>query len=168
MSKISIIVAAANNGVIGKGNTIPWRLPTDMKYFKEVTSGSTVIMGRKCWESIPAKFRPLPNRHNIVVTRDENYVAEGAEVVHDLVSVLNEYSYDGIGQQTEAFVIGGSEIYEAAFKYADKLYYTVILADIEGDILLKGFDPEKWKLVESSAESVENGLTFKFDIFERP
>ena len=84
MSKISIIAAASENLVIGKDNDLPWNLPSDLKNFKKITEGNFVIMGRKCWESIPEKFRPLPNRHNIVISRDPNYKAVGAAVINDL------------------------------------------------------------------------------------
>ena len=82
---ISVIVATSTNLVIGKNNDLPWHIPSDLKRFKELTSGSVVYMGRKCWESIPTKFRPLPNRDNIVITRDKDYVAEGAIVTSDLL-----------------------------------------------------------------------------------
>jgi len=85
ISDVSIMVAATTSMVIGKDNDLPWHLPSDMKYFKEVTRGKTVIMGRKCWESIPAKFRPLPNRTNVVITRNKDYVAEGVLLTCDLI-----------------------------------------------------------------------------------
>ncbi len=88
---IKIIVAVASNGVIGKENDLPWNIPTDLKHFKTITSGHSVLMGRKCWESIPEKYRPLPNRNNIVLTRDTNYVAKGATVEHSLEHVINQF-----------------------------------------------------------------------------
>lgn len=160
---INIIVAASTNFVIGKNNDLPWHLPTDMKYFKDTTNGHTVVMGRKCWESIPEKFRPLPNRKNIVMTRDKNYVANGAIVSHDLEQILmsNENSHDQI------FIIGGAELYREAFKYAQKLYLTQIHHEIEGDVFLEGLNSENWCLVEGSEMHEENGLKFRFELYEK-
>lgn len=165
MSKISIIVAASDNLVIGNNNEIPWRLPTDMKYFKKITEGSVVLMGRKCWESIPAKFRPLPNRFNGVITRNKDYYAEGAVTYKDLDYVLNFFKE--AQNQDEVFVIGGSEIYDAAFKIADKLYLTRVLANFDGNVLLKGFDEQDWTLVSCSETLEENGCKFKFEVYDR-
>jgi dihydrofolate reductase len=160
---INIIVAMSINSVIGKDNIIPWHLPTDMKFFKETTTNHTVIMGRKCWESIPEKFRPLPNRKNIVVTRDTNYVANGAEISHDLTGLLEK----GWSAEEEIFVIGGSEIYKEAFKYASKLYLTQIYGQVDGNILLEGLEPSDWKLVSSGNTLEENGHRFRFELYTR-
>lgn len=166
MSRISIIVAASNNMVIGKGNEIPWRLPTDLKYFKMITDNSVVLMGRKCWESIPAKFRPLPNRFNGVITRNKEYQAEGAAIYNDLDSTL-EFFHDSHNND-EIFVIGGSEIYEPAFKIATKLYLTRILSDVDGDVFLKGFNENEWVIISKGEDKEENGIKFRFEIYGRP
>lgn len=160
--EISIIVATSANLVIGKDNDIPWHIPTDLKNFKKITEGHTVIMGRKCWESIPAKYRPLPNRRNIVITRNEDYIADGAEVVHSLLGAIDISSDDG-----EVFIIGGSQIYKEGFEYADKLYLTQIEEEVDGDIKLEGLNYKDWSLKESSEPIKENGFTYKFETFIR-
>lgn len=165
MSKINIIVAVTNNLVIGKGNDMPWHLPSDLKHFKTVTNGSCVIMGRKCWESIPEKFRPLPNRVNIVITRNENYEANGAAALSDLDGLLTKLKDNG--ESDEVFVIGGAEIYKLAFKYAEKVFITRILADIDGDILLEGLNMDEWETVTSDNILEENGYKFKFETLLR-
>lgn len=165
MSKISIIAAATKELVIGKDNDLPWNLPSDLKSFKQITEGHIVIMGRKCWESIPAKYRPLPNRSNVVVTRDVNYVAEGASVINDLKTLLTVLK---LGNNTEeVFVIGGSEIYKEAFKYADKMYLTQIMTDIKGDTYLEGLDFTEWVLTETSPLMIENDVEFRFTTFDK-
>jgi dihydrofolate reductase len=165
MSKISIIVATTHDMVIGKDNDLPWNIPTDLKNFKKITQGHYVIMGRKCWESIPEKFRPLPNRDNIVITRDKDYKAEGASVVTDLETLLNVFKNDG--EETEVFVIGGAQIYKEAFKFADKLYMTYIENKIEGDTYLEGYDPKDWGLIETSPDIEENDVNYRFLVFDR-
>lgn len=165
MSKISIIVAATRDLVIGNNNDMPWHLPTDLKNFKKITEGGFVIMGRKCWESIPEKFRPLSNRHNIVVSRDVNYEAEGATVINDLETILRVFKLDK--ENDKVFVIGGSEIYKTAFKYADELYFTQIFNTIEGDTKLEGLVFNDWMLIETSPMMVENEVSFRFTKFER-
>ena len=127
---ISLIAAHAANRVIGKNNDLPWRLPDDMKYFMETTQGHCVIMGRKNYESIPHKFRPLPNRTNIVVTRQQQYKADGCHVVHSLEEGI---AFAKAQHEQEVFIIGGAEIYQQALAFADQLYLTEIHATIEGD-----------------------------------
>lgn len=161
MSQINIIVAASQNMVIGKGNDLPWHIPSDLKRFKELTSGHTVVMGRKCWESIPAKFRPLPNRKNVVVTRNTEYVAEGAEVVHDFGQLLLDYVGDG-KDDDEVFIIGGAEIYQKAFSCADVVYLTLIHQDIDGDVKLVGFNKNNWVLRKAEKDLEENGYKFSY------
>jgi len=165
MSKIAIIVAASKNMVIGKNNDLPWNLPTDLKSFKRLTQGHTLIMGRLCWESIPEKNRPLPNRENIVITRDVKYVAIGAIVGHDLESLLEAFKNDG--KDDYVIVIGGGQIYKDSFKYADKLYLTQILEEVEGDTYLEGFNLDEWELLDESEIYLENDNSFRFKIFEK-
>lgn len=153
---VSIIVAMSTNKVIGKDNDLPWKLPSDLKRFKSITSGKTVIMGRKCYESIG---RPLPNRTNVIITRNEDYEAEGCEVRHDLESAIAEFNKEG----EEVFIIGGSEIYKAAFPIADKLYLTHVVAEIEGDTFLEGLVESDWKLVAFEGHYEENNLKFRFE-----
>ena len=156
---ISIIVAASSNLVIGKNNDLPWHLPSDLKRFKELTSGNNIVMGRKCWESLPEKFRPLPNRTNIVVSKTcTGLELKGALVVSDLDIVLKSLST----VSKESFIIGGAQIYKEGFKYANKLYMTEVLGEIDGDTYLEGFNLEEWNLTYMSQVLEENGLKFIF------
>lgn len=129
---VTAIVAAAENGVIGRKGDLPWRLPDDMKFFQRTTLGHHVIMGRKNWESIPEKFRPLKDRTNVVITRQRDYEAFGAVVVGSLEEALELARFNG---ETEAFVIGGGEIYAQAFRSGsiDRILLTRVHAAIDGD-----------------------------------
>lgn len=129
MIVVSIIVAVARNGVIGRQGGLPWRLRDDMKYFADTTMGHTVVMGRKTYESIPEKFRPLPGRKNIVVTRDRQWIADDVKVAESLEDALE------LAGEGEVFVIGGGEIYAQAMGFADRLYVTEIDAEVEGDVV---------------------------------
>lgn len=164
MSRINIIVAVTNNMVIGKGNDMPWHLPSDLKRFKEITNGFCVIMGRKCWESIPVKYRPLSNRINIVITKNENYYADGATTFYNL-DIVEKLKKDG--GNSEVFIIGGAQIYKETFKYADRILITRIDADIEGDVFLEGLDMNEWDVVESVDSIEENGYRFKYQTLWR-
>jgi dihydrofolate reductase len=160
---VNIIVATSTNLVIGKDNDLPWHLPTDMKYFKDTTKEHIVVMGRKCWESIPEKYRPLPNRTNIVMSRDKNYVAEGATVSDDLKHILTMHQ----NSDKEVFIIGGAGLYKEAFKYAHKLFLTQIYSDVEGDVYLEGLKYKDWCLVEGSEMHEENGFKFRFELYKK-
>lgn len=167
---INIIVAASKNMVIGKGNDIPWHLPTDLNYFKRMTLNSYgVVMGRKCWDSIPKKFRPLPNRLNFVVTRNESFKEIGAHNVYELDFFIHVYKkahlYVIDNPKYDLYIIGGSQIYKEAFKYADRIYLTHIDAEIEGDVYLEGFNRDEWELSEASEYQEENGLRFRFETY---
>lgn len=139
---ISIIVAIANNNVIGKDNQLIWHLPADMNYFKEKTSGHCIISGRKNYESIPEKFRPLPNRTNIVITRQINYTAPGAIVVESIEDAIKKAKETG---DTEIFIIGGAEIYKQFLRYADRMYITKIHHSFEGDTFFPEYNDLNWK-----------------------
>jgi dihydrofolate reductase len=160
---INIIVAYDKNLAIGKDNTLVWRQSADLKRFKELTTGHTVVMGRKCWESIPEKYRPLPNRKNIVLSRNKDYVAKGAIVINDLERILssNENNLEQI------FIIGGAELYKEAFKYANKLFLTQIFQDVDGDIILEGLNSKDWCLYEGSEIYEENGFKFRFELYQK-
>lgn len=132
---LSLIAAVARNGAIGKGNALLWREPEDQKHFRRVTLGSPVIMGRKTWDSLPARFRPLPGRRNIVVTRDAGWYADGAEAVASIDAALAL-----LAGSDKAFVIGGAEIYALALPLADELMLTEIDADLDGDIFFPTWD----------------------------
>ena len=130
--KVSLIVAVSENGVIGKDNDLIWHLPNDMKFFKDTTMGHHVIMGRKNFESIPHKFRPLPNRTNIVITRQSDYKAEDSIVVNSVEEALKVAKSN---RENEAFIIGGGQIYKLALEanLIDRIYLTRIHHSFDGD-----------------------------------
>jgi dihydrofolate reductase len=163
---ISLIAALSQNRVIGKNNDLPWHLPDDMKYFMQTTSGHHVIMGRKNYDSIPEKFRPLPNRTNIVVTRQKHFAAPNCMVTNSIEEAL---AIARNNQETEAFIIGGSEIYNQGFAMADRLYLTEIHATIEGDTYFPAFDKSQWKEVSRKHHLSDERHKFPFDfvVFER-
>ncbi len=159
--KLSLIAAMAQNGVIGRGNQLPWRLPADLKHFKTVTMGKPVIMGRKTWESIG---RPLPGRTNIVVTRDVGYRAEGCVVVHSV-----EQALEVAAGSDEAMVIGGANLYRQLLDRADRLYLTLVKADVEGDAWFPEFDETQWREIsrESHPRDDRNEFDYEFILLER-
>jgi len=133
--KVALIAAVARNGVIGHGNELLWKLPQDMAFFKQTTLGNPVIMGRKTWDSIPPRFRPLPGRTNIVVTRQPDWHADGALAAHGFEQAL-ELALESVAASPHglrAFVIGGAELYALALPHADELVLTEIDRDFEGD-----------------------------------
>ena len=133
--KIALIAAVARNGVIGHGNDLLWKLPEDMAFFKRTTLGNPVIMGRKTWDSLPARFRPLPGRRNVVVTRNTAWQAEGADAVRSLDAALAL-----LAGTPKAFVIGGAELYALALPRAAELVLTEIDAELDGDIFFPRWD----------------------------
>lgn len=137
--KVSLIVARGRNGVIGVDGDLPWRLPEDLKHFKRQTVGKPIIMGRKTFESLG---RPLPARHNIVLTRDTSFKAEGCTVVHTLADAL-----DAAGLTGEIMIIGGAEIYALALPIASRLYITEVDAAPQGDTVFPDFDKDEWHSV---------------------
>ncbi len=141
---ISAIAAVAENGVIGRESDLPWHLPDDMKFFQRTTRGHHVITGRKNYETIPAKYRPLKDRVNIVVTRNADYDAPGAVVVHSIKAALELARK---ANETEVFIIGGGQIYLEAFEndLVDRLYITEVHAEVVGDTRFPSVDPAKWK-----------------------
>lgn len=144
--KVSLIVAVAENGVIGKDNDLIWDLPKDMRFFKETTMGHHVIMGRKNFESIPNRFRPLPNRTNVIITRQNNYKAEGCVVVNYLEAALKVAQKNG---DNEPFIIGGGQIYKLALEgnLVDKIYLTKVHQSFEGDTFFPELS-EEWKQIK--------------------
>ena len=140
--KYALIVALGRNNEIGKDNDLVWHLPRDMKFFKDTTAGHTVVMGRKNWESIPKKFRPLPNRQNIVLTRNENYSAPGAEVIKnfkDIPSVVND-------KNDTCFIIGGAQVYQLALTDKDlqEMFITHVDETFDADTHFPEFDKAEW------------------------
>jgi dihydrofolate reductase len=153
---IGLIWAQARNGVIGRDGTLPWHLPEDLAHFRTVTSGATVVMGRRTWESLPAKFRPLPGRRNVVLTRDDSWSADGAETMHDLTGALAAAS-TGDG---DVWVIGGASVYPDAVPYADRIVRTEIDLDVDGDAHAPQLGPE-WVGAPGDWRSSSTGLRFR-------
>ena len=164
---ISIIVAVAQNQVIGKDNQLVWHLPDDMKYFREKTKGHCIITGRKNYESIPEKFRPLPDRKNIVITRQKNYHAPGAVVVSSIESALH-YLEENHGNE-EIFIIGGADIYRQILPACHRVYLTRIHHSFEGDAFFADLDHKEWALVseEDFTADEKNIYDFSIQVWER-
>ena len=157
---VSMIAAVAANRVIGKNNDLPWHLPDDMKYFMQTTSGHHCIMGRKNYDSIPDKFRPLPNRTNIVVTRQQNFTAPGCTVVNTLEQAL-EIAVKN--KEIETFIIGGAEIYRLGLPFADRLYLTEIKASVSGDIFFPEFNKNEWIETSRKPHDADERHKYAFD-----
>lgn len=160
MTLLTLIVARARNGVIGRDNTLPWRLPEDLAHFKRTTMGAPVIMGRKTWESIG---RPLPGRRNIVVSRNPELRLDGAEIASSLEDALRLC----VGVE-QAFLIGGAQLYAEALPSADRLIVTEIDAEFEGDAHFPEIDPQRWIATERERHHSEaNGFDYAFVTYER-
>ena len=163
---ICLIAALSRNRVIGAGGRLPWHLPEDMAHFRRVTAGATVIMGRKTWDSLPPRFRPLPGRRNIVVTRNARWQAAGAEAVDSLLSAV-EAAADPMGA-SPAYIIGGAEIYSQALPLADELWLTEIDREVEGD---SRFPPLPADFIETGRQTLRaaapNDFDFAFVRYER-
>ncbi|GHF30752.1 dihydrofolate reductase [Kordiimonas sediminis] len=156
---LSLIVAMDKNRVIGKENDLPWHLPEDLKYFKKVTMGAAIIMGRKTYDSIG---RPLPGRENIVITRQANWKADGVTVFHALSDAR-----DHVGQ-ADAFIIGGAEIYNHALQYVDKMYITEVDIAVEGDAYFPIVDWPEWQEVSRDSHDAEDGRpAYSFVVYKR-
>ena len=163
---IQLIYARAANGVIGKDNTMPWHLPEDMAHFKELTKGCAVIMGRKTWDSLPPRFRPLPGRTNIVVTRQADWQPEPASDQVVRAASLPEALKRGQQLSQDIWVIGGAQIYAQALPLANAVEVTEIGQDFEGDAHAPELGAE-WKPVRSSDHVSVNGLPYRFVRYER-
>jgi dihydrofolate reductase len=157
---ISLIAAITENRVIGKNNDLPWHLPDDMKFFMETTKGHHVIMGRKNYDSLPAKFKPLPNRHNIVITRQKNLDAPGCDVVNSLEAALEIAKKNG---EAEVFIIGGAEIFAQSIHFADRLYITEIKTVMEGDTYFPSINQDKWKEISRTPHASDARHAYAFD-----
>lgn len=153
---VSIVVAIAENNAIGKNNELLWHLPADLKHFKQVTSGHTIIMGRKTFDSIG---KPLPNRRNIVITRTAELEIPGAEVVHTMDQALAL-----CGAEEEVFIVGGAEIYKLAMDKTDKIYLTRVHAEFEADVYFPEIDTNKWEEVDIELHQPDekNSLAYTF------
>jgi dihydrofolate reductase len=154
--KLGLILARARNGAVGKGGVMPWHLPEDLARFKRLTMGCPVIMGRKTWDSLPPRFRPLPGRANIVITRQPDWEAEGASRAASLAEALVL-----CGDVPRAWVIGGAEIWAQALPLADTAEVTEIDADFEGDVFAPDFGGQ-WKEVSRERHQSTGGLAFSF------
>lgn len=167
MPDLALIVAIADNGVIGRDNALPWHLPEDLRYFKRVTLGKPIVMGRKTFESIG---KPLPGRTNIVITRNAQFQAPGVEVAHSLDAALALAELIASRQgATETVAIGGAEIYRAALPRADRLYITEVHAQVDGDALFPTIDWQQWREVfrEHHAAIDTDSYPYSFVRYER-
>lgn len=169
--KLSLIVALAQNHVIGRDNKLPWYLPNDLKYFKQVTLGKPVIMGRKTYESIG---KPLPGRTNIIITRQADYQPAGATDSVKVVSSLDDArelaeNITLIDGQQEAMIIGGAEIYTLALPLVDRMYLTEVHAEVEGDAYFPEFERHGWHQVAGEDFQAEgpNPYNYSFNVYER-
>jgi dihydrofolate reductase len=153
---LHLIFARAANGAIGKNGTMPWHLPEDLTHFKRTTLGAPVIMGRKTWESLPPRFRPLPGRTNVVVTRQRDWQAEGTRVAHALDEALQL-----CGDAPDAWIIGGAEIYAQALPLASTAVVTEIEAEFEGDAFAPVFGPG-WLEQSRERHVAASGLAYSF------
>jgi len=160
---ISTIVAVAKNNVIGKDNDIPWYLPADLKYFKKITTGHYIVMGRKCYESIG---RPLPKRTNVVVTRNPFFIASGCLVTHNVAEAVQLAEANG---EEEVFIIGGGQIYEISMPHVDRIYLTEVDLEVDGDVFFPEIDEDNWTLIEETKHQADekNEYDYTFKVLER-
>lgn len=163
--RLSILVAMARNRVIGQDNRLPWHLPADLKHFKSLTTGHIIIMGRKTYESIG---RPLPGRTNIVITRQKNFKAIGATIVHSVENALQACKQVSTLNQ-EHFIIGGAEIFQQTLKICQRMYITEIQRDFEGDTFFPEFDPNDWKETQRDKHysDQDNNIEYHFIVLDR-
>ncbi len=160
---ISFIVAASENNVIGKDNQLPWHLPTDTKYFKNITWGMPVIMGRKSFEALG---KPLKGRKNIVITRNKNWKAEGVQVVQSIDKAITAATQADV---REIFITGGAEIFQAALPSADKIYLTRVHGNFDGDAFFPEINEDEWKLTKNfdCEPDDKNPYALSFQVWER-
>jgi len=152
---VGMVWARSANGVIGVDGGMPWHVPEDLAHFRQVTGDATVVMGRRTWESLPERFRPLPGRRNVVLTRDASWSAEGVEVAQDLATALDT--------DESVWIIGGGQVYAAGLAFADRVSETVIDAEVPGDTVAPSFD-DAWALVDEGPwqESRNGGTRYRF------
>ena len=166
--KISLIVAIAENNAIGLNNDLLWRLPNDMKYFREITSNHHIITGRKNYISIPQKFRPLPNRTNLVLTRQADFSDEGSIIFNNLESAID---FAKSNNETELFIIGGGQIYKEALgkNLIDKMYVTHVHHNFEADTFFREIETHLWKNTsnESHEKDEKHPYSYSFVVYEK-
>jgi dihydrofolate reductase len=160
--RVSIIAAIARGGVIGRDNGIPWRVPEDARHFRALTMGHPVVMGRRTWDSLPSPFRPLPDRRNVVLSRDPDWRAAGAERAGSLDEALGL-----VADAPRVFVIGGADVYAAALPIADDLLLTEIDADIDGDTVFPPFDATDFEETSREPLVAEAGVALSFVTYTR-
>lgn len=159
--RISIITAMDNNRLIGKENGLPWKIPADLQFFKKVTMSKPIVMGRKTFESIG---RPLPGRKNIIITRDNDYTADGCEVVYSIDQAVSL-----AGHVDEVMVIGGANIYQQFITQADRLYLTIVHGEFSGDAWFPEIDFSQWQLAEKEDHKADekNESDYSFEVYDR-
>lgn len=164
MAELVLIAAVAANRVIGDGRQMPWHLPEDLAHFRRLTTGCPVIMGRRTWQSLPARFRPLPGRRNIVVTRDAGFIAEGAETAASPDAALAR-----VAEAPRVFVIGGAGLYETALPLADELRLTEIAQPFDGSVHFPAIDPARFAETERLPQRAAppNDFDFAFVTYRR-
>jgi len=155
--RIAYVVAMDENRLIGRDNELPWRLPDDMRWFREKTIGKPCILGRKTYESLPERFRPLPGRLNIVVTRNPGYEAPGAVVVHSIPAALW-----AAGDVDEVIIVGGAELFRALMPAVDRLYLTLIDGAALGDVFFPEYDVRGWREVYRASHPADDRHPFAF------
>jgi dihydrofolate reductase len=158
-----IIAAIGKNNIIGINNDLPWKLSGDLKYFAKTTTGKSVLMGRKTFDSILSKLgKPLPNRKNYVLSRTENFL-EGVEIIKDL------QAFEKQKKDEEVFIIGGASVYEQALPLVDKMYITEVECDCQGDAFFPKFNADEWNLIseEKHSKDEKNEYNYNFKIYDR-
>lgn len=161
-SRLCLIAAVARNGAIGRANDLLWTDPADQRHFRQATMGCPVLMGRRTWESLPARFRPLPGRRNVVVTRNPAFHADGAETAPGLDEALAR-----VADAARVFVIGGGELYTQALPRADELWLTEIDAEPAGDVFFPAFDRAAFDEVARQPQRAADGTRFDFVTYRR-
>lgn len=167
MTRIALMVAASENGVIGRDNQLPWHLPKDLQHFKKTTLGKPVVMGRKTFDSIG---RPLPGRPNVVVTRQQDYQADGVSVASSLEHGLEIAAQKAIeSDSSEVMLIGGAELYRQGLPLVERVYLTKVHADIEGDAFFPTLPDSDWRCIEEEKHEAceRNPFSYSFCIYER-
>ena len=154
LSRVRLVWAQSANGVVGRDNTLPWRIPEDLARFRALTTGATVVMGRRTWESLPARFRPLPDRRNVIVTRNPSYDAPGADVVGSIDAAL--------ALPGDIWIGGGAEIYAATMPFAEALHVTDVDLEVDGDTFAPAIGAE-WREVEVGEwQTSSTGIRFRW------
>lgn len=155
--RIAYVVAMDNNRLIGRDNDLPWRLPDDMAWFRRQTLGKPCIMGRKTYDSLPPRFRPLPGRLNIVVTRNVDYEAPGAIVVHSVEDALQ-----AAGEVEEIVIVGGAELFRRLLPTVDRLYLTEVHGVVEGDVFFPEYDRAQWREIYRQEHAADERHPYAF------